>query len=155
MNPAVPAPIELISRGVCFSDGYVLACRNRRRGNLYLPGGHIERGESARQALAREWREELGVDCIVDSFLAVHEQRFTSPDEGDTCELTLLFRCTSPTLRAPLAPTAAESHIAFEWIPLDGLMTAGLLPLGMARQLPAWLANPAPPVPSDWAEGYS
>ena len=52
-----PAPaIEIIVRGVCLSRGHLLVCRNVSRGNVYLPGGHVEWGESSPSALRREWR---------------------------------------------------------------------------------------------------
>jgi ADP-ribose pyrophosphatase YjhB (NUDIX family) len=50
--------IEFLARGVFRDGGRVLVCRNRKKGNCYLPGGHIEWNESAPAALAREMREE-------------------------------------------------------------------------------------------------
>jgi len=42
-------------------DGRMLLCRKRRNsGSLILPGGKFERGESGKECLAREIREELG-----------------------------------------------------------------------------------------------
>ena len=35
-------PIDLIARGVALHRGRILVCRNRKKGNCYLPGGHIE-----------------------------------------------------------------------------------------------------------------
>ena len=42
MKTKLPPAPEIISRGVCVHRGHVLLCRNRKRGNVYLPGGHIE-----------------------------------------------------------------------------------------------------------------
>ena len=30
--------IETLARGVCLMDGRILLCRNRKVGNVYLPG---------------------------------------------------------------------------------------------------------------------
>ena len=42
-------------------DGKILAMRDERSPYYYLPGGRVELGEAAEQAVIREVREELGV----------------------------------------------------------------------------------------------
>ena len=123
--------IEIIVRGVCISRNRLLVCRNVSRGNVYLPGGHVEWGETSPQALIREWREELGADCTPGRFLGVLEQRY-----GDTCELGLYFLSSSPVLESSsLPPPSSEPHIAFDWIPLSSLATSALLPAPLRRLL--------------------
>src|SRR5262249_44925533 len=39
--------IEVIARGVIRRGRFVLACRNVKKGYVYLPGGHVEFGETA------------------------------------------------------------------------------------------------------------
>ena len=55
------AGIETIARGVCVVDGRLLLCKAKGGRTTYLPGGHIEFGETGREALVREMREETGV----------------------------------------------------------------------------------------------
>lgn len=133
--------IELIARGVCVQNGMVLVCRNRRHGNVYLPGGHVDWGEDSRQALEREWMEELGVPARIGGFLGVIEQTYDSRD-GAACEISLVFTVECPAISAAAAPPSAEAYIEFEWVQLPQLENSGLLPVAMARQVPLWLEAP-------------
>ena len=70
------AGIETIARGICVQDGKVLLCRAKGGATTYLPGGHIEFGEKGCEALAREMREEMGVDASVGAMVGVVENQF-------------------------------------------------------------------------------
>ena len=134
--------IEILARGACVQDGQVVVCRNRKHGNVYLPGGHVDWGEDSKRALAREWREELGVPGRVGRFLGVIEQAYTARS-GRTCEISLVFEVRCPALPAGRPPPSAEDHLEFEWVPLKKLKASGLLPAAMAVQVPRWTARPA------------
>ena len=134
--------IEILARGACVQGGKVLLCRNRKHGNVYLPGGHVDWGEDSKHALAREWREELGVPGKPGRFLGVVEQAYTARS-GPTCEISLVFEVVCPKISAKKNPASAEDHLEFEWVPLKDLKKSGLLPRARAEQLPAWCARPA------------
>lgn len=134
--------IEILARGACVKGGKVLLCRNRKHGNVYLPGGHVDWGEDSKQALAREWREELGVPGQAGRFLGVVEQVYQARS-GRTCEISLIFEVRCPKISARQDPASAEDHLAFEWVPLKKLKGAGLLPMALAENLPVWLVRPA------------
>lgn len=57
--------IDIAAGLLCYQDRLLLGKRSARRaaypGVWDLPGGHVEAGETAEQALVRELREELGV----------------------------------------------------------------------------------------------
>lgn len=142
------AGIENIVRGVCVINGHVLLCRPKKGGYTYLPGGHIEFGETSRAALVREMKEETGLDAEAGDFLGVVESQFEQHGQPH-CEISLVYRLTlgacpqaderglSPKIGglSPQLPTvvAQEDWIEFAWWPLTKLSEANLLPKEMAK----------------------
>lgn len=135
--------IELLVRGVLVQNGHLLVCRNRRKGNVYLPGGHIEWGETATQALRREMREELGQGVRVGRFLGGCEYTFME-DRHRIWEINLCFAMYAPRLRAPKAPRSAEGKIEFFWIPLRRVPHSELLPNILRAHIPRWVKRGCP-----------
>lgn len=117
--------IETIARGVCVQDDRVLLCRPKGGGRTYLPGGHVEFGESAAQALVREIREEMGVqDVSVRNFLGIVENAFLQDGEPHT-EINVVYQMRLP----PNTPAVAkEEWIEFEWCPLAEIGDRNVLP---------------------------
>ena len=127
--------IEVIARALIEYQGRVLLCRSVEHGYTYLPGGHVEFGESASEAAARELQAEVGAAVRVGEPVLFHECRFNQRGKPRH-ELSILFHVE---LRDPDAPMASrESHIAFEWVKLDGPNDVDLRPAGIA----AWLRAP-------------
>lgn len=155
MNPPPPPPrppadypedepghVEFIARGVAIDrrtgSARVLLCQSKKRGYYYLPGGHVEFGETAAEALRREILEEMGIPCTVGSPLQVHECSF---HDGKVLrhEVNMVFHVKHlgrHGVPQPDPPPSAEKHIAFEWVPLDGIESRDVRP-DRAR---AWLA---------------
>ena len=127
------AGIETIARGVCVRDGKLLLCRAKGGSSTYLPGGHIEFGETGRQALVREVKEELGVESSTGAFLGVVENAFLQHGKPHAVinlvyELRLgngergMGNGELPSLQSQ------EDWIEFEWCELNRLDEANLLP---------------------------
>ena len=116
MNEYELAGIETIARGVCVIDGKILLCKAKGGKTTYLPGGHIEFGETGRQALVREIREELGLDSTTGAFLGVVENSFMQHGKPHA-EINLVYELslTKGDVRA------REDWIEFEWRPLADL----------------------------------
>lgn len=132
--------IEILARGVCIADAHILLCRGLKAGNLYLPGGHVEFGERAAWALAREIREETGARARVGAFLGCVEHVFVQQGEPHA-EINILFRMAAPGLTPPAPPRSREEWIAFEWLPLTRLARSRLEPAVLRRLLPRWLRD--------------
>ena len=119
------AGIETIARGVCVRDGKILLCRAKGGLTTYLPGGHIEFGETGRKALVREMAEETGLEVETGRFMGVVENSFLQ--HGKThAEINLVYEMT--LVDADAAVSAKEDWIEFLWCPLSELEGARLLP---------------------------
>ncbi|MBR4654911.1 MAG: NUDIX domain-containing protein [Kiritimatiellae bacterium] len=117
MNEYELSGIETIARGVCIRDGRLLLCRAKGGATTYLPGGHIEFGETGRQALVREVKEELGLDSHAGKFMGVVENSFLQHGSPHA-EINLVYELALP----PDAEIAArEDWIEFEWRDLSNL----------------------------------
>lgn len=117
------AGIETIARGVCIRDGRLLVCRAKGARTCYLPGGHIEFGETGRAALAREMEEEAGIAVRTGRFLGVVENSFVQHG-APHAEINLVYEMDAGGAEV----SAKEDWIEFEWVETGRLGEAGLLP---------------------------
>lgn len=120
-------PFHHLARGIFISDGRVLLARAKGYRNTFLPGGHIEFGESAKDALKREMEEELGIACEVGSFLGIVEHKWLKKGVLN-CEVNQLFEITSSELDINVTPKSKEPHIEFIWCSIDELEESNLQP---------------------------
>ncbi|WEG14837.1 NUDIX domain-containing protein [Pullulanibacillus sp. KACC 23026] len=124
-----------VARGIIIKDKRVLLSRAEGYPNLlFLPGGHIEFGESAKDALKRELMEELGIDCYIGSFLGLIENKWES-DGGLNCEINQLFAVESDDLQTGLNPISNEAHLTFFWMEVEDLEIKNLQPYPIDRFL--------------------
>ena len=126
------AGIETIARGVCVRGGKILLCRAKGGSSTYLPGGHIEFGETGRQALRREILEEIGVEASVGRFIGVVENAFMQHGKPHA-EINLVYEFDMDVESV----CAKEDWIEFEWRDIGGLADASLLPEAF-RRLESW-----------------
>lgn len=113
-------------------------------GSWELPGGKVEPGETPEAALAREWREELGVDVV-----APEPWAFASIPEKDRHVTLLVYRVGS--LRGEPAPlgvaevrwTVPEEALLLPLLPADRPLVERLA-RGGASAFPEPRAGSAP-----------
>jgi 8-oxo-dGTP diphosphatase len=134
------AKIEFIARGILTSGSRVLLCRNVASGYYYLPGGHVEHGESAAKALLRELDEEGGISARVGDCLLVHENSFEAQGRRYH-EINVVFHVEQDDDAAVIV--SKEADIGLEWVDLASVVDMDVRPPGIK----AWLASGAQPCP--------
>ena len=88
-------------------------------------GGHIDLGEAAKHALAREIKEEIDADVAIGDFRGAIENGWEN-----NCEVSLIFE-VHHDLTVAVTPTPAskeEEHLAFLWVHIEQLHAHNLLP---------------------------
>lgn len=144
------SPIHCLSRAVIIDHGHLLVASNPRAPGsyVYLPGGHIEEGESAEAALKREMIEETTLTFQIERFLGVLEYSFVPNNSLKIChthEYNFCFLASCSSLKdLQLPPEPEKDNVRFHWIPLSDLSPSNLLPSPLLRLLPLWLKTPPP-----------
>ena len=133
-----PKQIEIIARGLILDRGWALLCRNTAKGYYYLPGGHVEPGEPAKQALERELVEEANLQIEAGECAFICECCFQQEGKARH-ELNMVFHvepprsCRSPDgaehTGIPAEILSCEDGIEFEWIELATLTDIDFRPL--------------------------
>jgi ADP-ribose pyrophosphatase YjhB (NUDIX family) len=124
-------------------DGALLLLRRRGTGIAdgawAPPGGHVEAGETPREAALRELAEETGIAIPEDGLVAAAALFF---DDGALRGMNLVFRGTAPAGAVARLPAAGAERLAFHRI--------DALPRPCVRWLPDALARAPAPAPGAW-----
>jgi 8-oxo-dGTP diphosphatase len=124
-TPAIAVGAIVIDKGALL---LVKRDREPARGEWSLPGGRVEVGETLREALVREVREETGIDIDVDGLIGVAE-RVVRDDDGDIAYhyVILDYVCAARSIALKPGDDAADAR----WVPVGELgdmhLTSGLL----------------------------
>ena len=115
---------ETIVRAIITKSGSMLLCRSFEEGHYFLPGGHIEDGETPQEALDRELQEEIGVPVVKKDFITEVENSFVQ--QGQVKEE--VFYVYKAELASMEEVRSWEDHIAYEWIPITDLRKVDFKP---------------------------
>lgn len=119
--------IRIVVRGVILVDGYVLIARCKGATNTFLPGGHVEFGESLSTALARELLEEVGLCIQVSVYLGAVEHQWVEKDR-QRHQINHVFAALLPNVNGLLPLESREDHLEFVWVSPFDLPKHNLLP---------------------------
>ena len=146
-EPAAANAIRTVALAVCRDGDRILVERGydhvRDEHFLRAIGGGVEFGERAVDALAREWREELGLELEAPALLGVMENLFTSNGRAGH-EVVFVFEARLADARVygrdEFTSTEPDGsrHVAV-WVPLDELRhgPTPFKPAGLLDLLPS------------------
>jgi 8-oxo-dGTP pyrophosphatase MutT (NUDIX family) len=114
-----------IVRGIIRDGSHLLLCKQKNGDYTFLLGGHIDFGEGAKFALAREIKEEIGADVSVGEFRGAIENAW-----DNNCEISLVFEVDHNVTKddTPMPASPEEEHLEFLWVHQDDLEKHNLLP---------------------------
>ncbi len=126
--------IELIARIVVKREDKILLCLNKKANTYFLPGGHVEFGDTLEKTIYKETAEELGWtedDIKSIKFNGYLENSFTSTSGTDIhAELNMIF---DVEIGLDVKTQSQESHIEFQWIDRANLPSITLLPKAISQ----------------------
>ncbi len=126
-------PIELIARGLIVRNDKILLCKSVEHDYYFLPGGHIEFGESTETALIREMQEETGTGISSLKFVGIFQNMFTQDGELHH-EVNMLYSAKINTEHI----VSQENHIDFTWANVNTLSSMKFIPKEFAEKIMAW-----------------
>ena len=117
--------------GIVVHDERLLVERNLRDGYCFVPGGRVEYGESASEALARELREELGEDVDIGRLVILSDNAFEAHGER--------YQEVAPYFLVELASESSlpshegifegsEPGVSLCWLPFEEIDGGNLFP---------------------------
>jgi 8-oxo-dGTP diphosphatase len=121
--------MHVLARAVILVKGHLLVAKAKNMGNTFLPGGHVELGESMPKTLERELNEELGLKVSVERYLGAVEHSYGSPKEY---EINHVFSASCDG-RGLVPLESREDHLEFLWLALKDLEAHNLMPPPMIK----------------------
>lgn len=140
--------IHVLSRGVILDQDHILLCKTLDLPvNFYfLPGGHVEHGESVIETVERELLEESGFKCRVKRMLGCLEYSF-EPGYSSIChnhEYNFIFELESDDLKVNTVIPQLEEHLELLWMPLNQLKKIDFRAEPLKELIPEWLSQTTP-----------
>ncbi|MFH1192790.1 MAG: NUDIX domain-containing protein [Candidatus Jorgensenbacteria bacterium] len=127
---------EFCARAVIERRGKVLACWSRAGNHYFFPGGHVNFGETAEEALSRELKEELKIKIGKMKFIGTNENIYTENKKRHH-EINAVFSVAA----ASVSEKSREDHIDFTFMTREEFKKSKVLPLVLQKAVLGWLKD--------------
>ncbi len=118
--------------GVLIRDNKILLTKG---GDDYsLPGGHSQIGETSKETIIREFKEETGLDIEPINVIATYEN-FFKLNEKNCHQVCIYYRLKMIDGRQEVIPNPDTTDIKFVWLELEELKNINLYPIGLSDQI--------------------
>lgn len=118
--------------GVLIKDNKILLTKG---GDDYsLPGGHSQIGETSRETIIREFKEETGFDVEPLNAISTFEN-FYKWDNKNCHQLCIFYRLKMVNENQELTPHPDTSDTKFVWVDINELRNINIYPLGIGEQI--------------------
>jgi len=116
--------------GILIRDRKLFIQKDKK--NIFaIPGGHISFGETSEKALIREFKEEIGVDILVNRLIWI-EENFWKWGKKDAHNISFYYLITlkndKDILDTFVKPIKDNNEILLSWISFDEIKNATIYP---------------------------
>ncbi len=113
--------MEVSTCYIALDDTFLFVKASSLKGGLWeIPGGKLEKGESAQEAAVREIKEETGIDLLNLLHFKTVYIRFP--------EMDFTYHMFQSTLKdVPLVALNQREHTEYRWITLEEALTLPLI----------------------------
>ena len=127
------------STGVLIGGGRILVQREADREEYALPGGHVKIGETAAEALIREFKEETGADVVCTRQIWTEEcfWQWRGKSAHTLIFYYLIELCEDyyfPDISTPVQQKD-NSGVVLGWMPIEELKSVKIYPSFLAEKV--------------------
>lgn len=120
--------IRIRIAGIYLKENKILLVKHRKNKREYflLPGGGLEPGESMKEALIREWKEELNLSIKTGEFLFSGES-VPPKNLRKSQVIQVVFRVIS--IKGSIKVQPDEALFDYKWVPIDDISQVDFFPV--------------------------
>ncbi len=136
MNVACRYPEPTVGALILNGKGQVLLVKSEKwKNGMSLPGGHIELGETAEQALIREVKEEVGLNVIIVRFIHYQDAIYSNEFWKAKHFVFLDFLCQAESDKVKVDQTEIQDYMWVDPKKATGMVLESFTRKTIARYL--------------------